>query len=416
MGNIVLLDDLTINKIAAGEVIERPLNVVKEVVENSIDAGATKIIVEIKKGGKQLIKVIDNGKGIPKDDMDIALERHATSKLRKIEDLEKIYTMGFRGEALASIVSVAKLTMISRTSNDDFGTKLVAEAGDILEREETGAQLGTTIMVENLFFNVPVRYKFLKQDATEFKYIKDWIQKAALSIPSISFKLINEGKVCFQSNGNGKIEDVIYSIYGKEIKENLVKVNFEEDDVKVTGVIGNTMVARDSRKDQILFLNKRNIKNQVLINSADQAFKGSTGIGKYGFFILNLEMPANFYDINAHPTKMEVRFEDESKIYKIFYHAIKNAILSKDFLGNTQNDENNDEYISNEFDFLTNHFGQEVEENNDRKIEDKQEIQTDSSNVENDKIEESVSKSENYFARRTINANESVNLLEQKNE
>mgnify|MGYP000053782742 CR=1 FL=1 len=190
MGNIVLLDDLTINKIAAGEVIERPLNVVKEVVENSIDAGATKIIVEIKKGGKQLIKVIDNGKGIPKDDMDIALERHATSKLRKIEDLEKIYTMGFRGEALASIVSVAKLTMISRTSNDDFGTKLVAEAGDILEREETGAQLGTTIMVENLFFNVPVRYKFLKQDATEFKYIKDWIQKAALSIPSISFKLI----------------------------------------------------------------------------------------------------------------------------------------------------------------------------------------------------------------------------------
>ena len=185
MGNIVLLDDLTINKIAAGEVIERPLNVVKEVVENSIDAGATKIIVEIKKGGKQLIKVIDNGKGIPKDDMDIALERHATSKLRKIEDLEKIYTMGFRGEALASIVSVAKLTMISRTSNDDFGTKLVAEAGDILEREETGAQLGTTIMVENLFFNVPVRYKFLKQDATEFKYIKDWIQKAALSIPCI---------------------------------------------------------------------------------------------------------------------------------------------------------------------------------------------------------------------------------------
>ena len=198
MGNIVLLDDLTINKIAAGEVIERPLNVVKEVVENSIDAGATKIIVEIKKGGKQLIKVIDNGKGIPKDDMDIALERHATSKLRKIEDLEKIYTMGFRGEALASIVSVAKLTMISRTSNDDFGTKLIAEAGDILEREETGAQLGTTIMVENLFFNVPVRYKFLKQDATEFKYIKDWIQKAALSIPSISFKLMKEKYVFSQ--------------------------------------------------------------------------------------------------------------------------------------------------------------------------------------------------------------------------
>lgn len=376
MGNIVLLDDLTINKIAAGEVIERPLNVVKEVVENSIDAGATKVIIEIKKGGKQLIKVIDNGKGIRKDDMEIALERHATSKLRRIEDLEKIYTMGFRGEALASIVSVSKLTMISKTNEDEFGTKLVAEAGDILEREDVGTQIGTTIMVENLFFNVPVRYKFLKQDATEFKYIKDWVQKVAFSNPNISFKLINEGKVVFHSNGNGNIEDVVYSIYGKELKENIVKVNFEEDNIKVTGVIGNTTIARDSRKDQIIFLNKRNIRNQVLTNSADQAFKGSTGIGKYGFFILNLDMPANYYDINVHPTKMEVRFEDENKVYKIFYHAIKNAILSKDFLGNTENENNNEDYISNEYEFLTNHF----------------------------------------FAKKAINANTSINVLEEKNE
>ena len=382
MGNIVLLDDLTINKIAAGEVIERPLNVVKEVVENSIDAGATKITIEIKRGGKQLIKVVDNGKGIQKDDMDIALERHATSKLRKIEDLENIYTMGFRGEALASISAVSKLTMISRTNKDDFGNKIIAEAGDIIQREETGSPIGTTIIVENLFFNVPVRYKFLKQDATEFKYIKDWVQKAVFSNPSISFKLINEDKVVFQSNGNGKIEDIIYSIYGKELKENIVKVDFEEEGIKVTGVIGNTRIARDSRKDQIIFLNKRNIRNQILTNSADQAFKGSIGIGKYGFFILNLEMPANFYDINVHPTKMEVRFVDEDKIYKIFYHAIKNAMLTKEFLGNTQV-EKNEEYVANEFKFLTNHFTKETNTNN-------------------------------YFSRLTVNANKSINILEEK--
>lgn len=382
MGNIVLLDDLTINKIAAGEVIERPLNVVKEVVENSIDAGATKITIEIKRGGKQLIKVVDNGKGIQKDDMDIALERHATSKLRKIEDLENIYTMGFRGEALASISAVSKLTMISRTNKDDFGNKIIAEAGDIIQREETGSPIGTTIIVENLFFNVPVRYKFLKQDATEFKYIKDWVQKAVFSNPSISFKLINEDKVVFQSNGNGKIEDIIYSIYGKELKENIVKVDFEEEGIKVTGVIGNTRIARDSRKDQIIFLNKRNIRNQILTNSADQAFKGSIGIGKYGFFILNLEMPANFYDINVHPTKMEVRFVDEDKIYKIFYHAIKNAMLTKEFLGNTQV-EKNEEYVKNEFEFLTNHFTKETNTNN-------------------------------YFSRLTVNANKSINILEEK--
>lgn len=384
MGNIVLLDDLTINKIAAGEVIERPLNVVKEVVENSIDAGATKITIEIKRGGKQLIKVVDNGKGIQKDDMDIALERHATSKLRKIEDLENIYTMGFRGEALASISAVSKLTMISRTNKDDFGNKIIAEAGDIIQREETGSPIGTTIIVENLFFNVPVRYKFLKQDATEFKYIKDWVQKAVFSNPSISFKLINEDKVVFQSNGNGKIEDIIYSIYGKELKENIVKVDFEEEGIKVTGVIGNTRIARDSRKDQIIFLNKRNIRNQILTNSADQAFKGSIGIGKYGFFILNLEMPANFYDINVHPTKMEVRFVDDDKIYKIFYHAIKNAMLTKEFLGNTQV-EKNEEYVANEFKFLTNHFTKETNTNN-------------------------------YFSRLTVNANKSINILEEKDD
>lgn len=358
MGNIVLLDDLTINKIAAGEVIERPANVVKELVENSIDAGADNIVIEVKNGGKTFIKITDNGKGIRQDDMAISLERHATSKIRKVEDLEKTYTMGFRGEALASISAISTLTMQSKTKDEFTGTKIVAKAGNIIESEECGMQVGTTILVENLFFNTPVRYKFLKQDATEFRYIKDWVQKVALANPNISFRLLNDGKNVFFSNGNGNILDIIYLMYGKEIKENLLEVNYESDNIKVTGVIGNTLISRDNRKEQIIFLNKRNIKNNVLINSADQAFKGAVGIGKYGFYILNLDMPANFYDVNVHPTKMEVRFKDEDKIYKVVYHAIKSTMLKFEFLGNNENEEHNEEYIENEYEFLTNEYSE----------------------------------------------------------
>lgn len=361
MGNIVLLDDLTINKIAAGEVIERPANVVKELVENSIDAGANKIIIEVKNGGKTFIKITDNGKGIGREDMAISLERHATSKIRKVEDLEKTYTMGFRGEALASISAISILTMQSKTKDEFTGTKLVAKAGNIIKAEECGMQVGTTISVENLFFNTPVRYKFLKQDTTEYRYIKDWVQKVALANPNISFRLLNDGKSVFFTNGNGNILDIIYLMYGKEIKENLLEVNYESDNIKVTGVIGNTMISRDNRKEQILFLNKRNIKNNVLINSADQAFKGGVGISKYGFYILNLDMPADFYDVNVHPTKMEVRFKDEDKIYKVLYHAIKSTMLKFEFLGNNENEEHNEEYIQNELDFLTNEFSEKTE-------------------------------------------------------
>ena len=339
MGNIVLLDDLTINKIAAGEVVERPANVVKELVENSIDAGAKHITIEIKNGGKTLIKIIDDGSGILPDDMIISLERHATSKIRRVEDLEKTYSMGFRGEALASISSISKLTMISKTKEADFGTKIVCEGGDIIEQEEIGCQTGTTMIVENLFFNTPVRFKFLKQDSTEAKYIRDFVQKVSLAHPDIIFEFIENGKRSFKSVGNGKIEDVVYLLYGKDIKDNIVKVDYEEDGIKVDGVIGNTFLAEKNRKNQIVFLNKRNIKNTVLTNSGDQAFKASIGIGKYGFFILNLSMKPDNYDINVHPTKMEVRFRDEGKIYSIFYHAIKSAMLNKDFLGNNEDTE-----------------------------------------------------------------------------
>ena len=373
MGNIVLLDDLTINKIAAGEVIERPANVIKELVENSIDAGATKIVVEVKNGGKTLVKIVDNGKGISVNDIPLSLERHATSKIRRIEDLEHTYSMGFRGEALASIASISELTMLTRTAEEN-GTKIIAEAGEIIKVDEIGLPVGTTIMVKKLFFNTPVRYKFLKNDATEFRYIKEWVQKTALVNSNIAFKLINDGKIVFQTNGNGNIRDIIYLLYGKEIEKNLLEVNYENEGIKVTGVIGNTTIARDNRKSQILYLNKRNIKNQILTNSADQAFKGATGIGKYGFFILNLEMPANYYDVNVHPTKMEVRFNDEDKLYKVFYHAIKSAMLNSEFLDNNEKEQKKENYIENELEFLTNKFQNEapaelINRENKREIE-----------------------------------------------
>ena len=366
MGNIVLLDDLTINKIAAGEVIERPANVVKELVENSIDAGSNKIVIEIKNGGKTFIKVTDNGKGILLDDIDISFERHATSKIRKIEDLETTYSMGFRGEALASIVAISKLTMISKTKDENTGIKVIAKAGDILEKEEVATQTGTSIIVEDLFFNTPVRYKFLKQDSTEFRYIKELIQKIAMANLNISFKLLNDGKTVFSSNGSGDIKDIVYILYGRECKDNIINVDYKECGIKVTGVIGNTLMARDNRKGQIIFLNKRNIKNAMITSSIDQAFKGGIGIGKHGFFILNLEMPADFYDINVHPTKMEVRFKEEDKIYKVVYHAVKNSMLNKDFLGNNEIVAKKESYIENEFEFLTNHFSKDENNESDK--------------------------------------------------
>ena len=289
--------------------------------------------------------------------MPLSLERHATSKIKSVEDLENTYTMGFRGEALASIASISNFTMISRTENEELGVKIVAEGGDIVFAEEVPANVGTTIIVENIFFNTPVRYKFLKNDGTEFRYIKEWIEKFAMSHLDVSVKLINDTKTVFTSNGRGNIYDMVYLLYGKDVKENIIKVDYEQEDIKITGVIGTSLIARDTRKDQIVFLNKRNIKNSVLTASSDQAFKGGgTGIGKHGFFILNLDMPASFYDINVHPTKMEVRFKDENKVFKVFYNAIKNAMLTKEFLGNTEVEEKKQAYVEKEYNFMTNHF------------------------------------------------------------
>ena len=327
MGNIVLLDDLTINKIAAGEVIERPASVVKELVENSIDAGATNINIEIKNGGISYIRITDNGKGIMPDDMEMAFERHATSKIRNASDLETVTSMGFRGEALASIAAISKVEMISKTGENEIGYKVNVQAGKIINKEETGCSKGTIITITDLFFNTPVRYKFLKKDFTEAGYIEDVITRIALIHPEIAIKLTSSGKTIIQTSGNGDIKSVVYGIYGKDVADNILEVNYQYEDIKVTGVIGKPVIARSNRGNQIFFVNKRYIKDKTLTSAAEQAFKGLLRIGKYGFLILNIEMSPSKVDVNVHPAKLEVRFQDENTIFKAVYHAIKETLL-----------------------------------------------------------------------------------------
>ena len=330
MGNIALLDDLTINKIAAGEVIERPASVVKELVENSIDAGATSITVEIKNGGISYIRITDNGKGFEKDDMQIAFERHATSKIRSADDLPKVCSMGFRGEALASIAAISRIELKSKTENSNIGNKIVLEGGKVLEFEEDGCPKGSTITIENLFYNTPVRYKFLKKDFTEAGYIEDAITRIALSYPEIAIKFINAGKIILQTSGNNDIKSVIYNIYGKEIAQNIIDVNYEYEDIKVTGVVGKSEIARSNRSNQLFFINKRYVKDKTLSAASEQAFKGNIPMGKFGFLILNLSMDTEKVDVNVHPAKLEVRFEEESKVFKAVYHAIKQTIIKNE--------------------------------------------------------------------------------------
>ncbi len=335
MGNIVLLDDLTINKIAAGEVIERPASVIKEMVENSIDAGATNITVEIKNGGISYIKVTDNGKGIAQDDLEIAFERHATSKIRSAEDLDSVTSMGFRGEALASIAAIANVEMISKTEEQEIGYRVVVEAGNVLEKEETGCRTGTTITVRNLFFNTPVRYKFLKKDYTESGYIEDVITRIALVNPNIAIQLINTGKTVIQTNGNGDLKSVIYSIYGKDVSNGIMEVSYQYEDIAISGVIGKPEIARSNRSNQLFFVNKRYIKDKTLTAATEQAYKGLIPIGKFGFVVLNLEMNPAKVDVNVHPAKLEVRFQEENKVFQSIYHAIKDTLLKGELVANT---------------------------------------------------------------------------------
>ena len=371
MGEIVLLDDLTINKIAAGEVIERPASVIKEMVENSIDAGAKNITVEIKNGGISLIRITDDGKGIAEDDMEIAFERHATSKIRNAEDLMKVKTMGFRGEALASIAAISKVEMLSRTENEEIGHKIIVEGGKTIEMSEAGSPVGTKITVENLFYNTPVRYKFLKKDYTEAGYIEDALKKIALYNKEVAFKLISNGKTILQTNGSGDLETAVYSVFGKEISSELVNVDYEHNGMRVSGVVGKPVIARANRQNQLFYVNGRCIKDKTLSAAAEQAFKGIVTVGRYGFLILNIEMDPELVDVNVHPAKLEVRFQNEQDVFKLVYHGIKSSLMSSEFGVEIPEDDNIEVNIPKDDD-----------ENKDKNVDEEDELNKEESKEE----------------------------------
>ena len=326
MGDIVLLDEQTINKIAAGEVVDRPASIVKELVENSIDAKATSITVEIRKGGISSIKIIDNGTGFKSDDVEMAFERHATSKIRKEEDLARITSMGFRGEALASVAAISKVLLISKNVNEPIGTRVRVEGGNILSKEEYATVTGTRIEISDVFYNVPARYKFLKKDYTEAGYIEDVITRIALSNPQISFRYINNGKTIIQTTGTGNLRDTIYDLFGKEIYDAVLPIDYEINDMKVIGMIGMPSISRSTRMHQFTFINNRYIKDKTISTAIDKACEQKFAINKHPFIVCNIFMNPATIDVNVHPAKLEVKFADESKVFDVVYHAIRSAL------------------------------------------------------------------------------------------
>ena len=375
MRTIQLLDDLTINQIAAGEVVEGPLSVVKELVENSIDANSTKIVVEIENGGKKLIKIIDNGKGFDYDDIDIAFERHATSKIRSTNDLKNVMTMGFRGEALASIASVSEVELITKTKDRDIGYSYMIKGGKKLrDIEEINSTQGTTIIIKDLFYNVPVRAKFLKSDNSEFQKIKKIFIRLALANLNISFKLIHNGKVVVNTVGDGNMQSACYSIFGKEVSQNLIEVDEQINDIKINGVIGNTRIEIGNRKSEIFFVNNRSIENEILFNGAEQAFKNSLKIGKFPFLVINITINPETIDTNIHPTKKEIKFQNEKDVFDAIYQAIKASILKEGFLGmdSSRNSETiADEYTKQQFEHLPQQSNKQYVTKNSIKNSDK---------------------------------------------
>ena len=358
MKTIVLLDDLTINQISAGEVIEGPVSVVKELVENSIDANSTRIEIEIKNGGKTFIRVSDNGKGIDYDDIDIAFERHATSKIRSSQDLSKVLTMGFRGEALASIASISEVTLSSKKESSNRGYTYTVKGNKKGIVEECQCQNGTNIIVRDLFFNVPVRYKFLKSDNSEFQKIKNLVTRLALSNLDISFRLINNAKLVLKTSGNSKMKDAVYELFGKDIANNLIEIDYTYQNMKLKGAIGNSRVELPYRKNEIFFVNNRFIENEILSNGVEQAFKGSLKIGKFPFAILNLEIIPQLVDMNIHPTKKEIKFQNEEEVFKIVYQAVKEALLKEEFLGEEErkSEEIIQEYVEKQESYLPENY------------------------------------------------------------
>ncbi len=329
MAKIHLLDNSLINKIAAGEVVERPASVVKELMENSVDAGASAVTVEIQNGGINLIKITDNGKGIPADETETAFLRHATSKLNTFEDLGNILTLGFRGEALSSIASVAQVEMLTKTADDETGTKICIEGGKITDKSPCALAGGTVFTVKNLFFNTPARRKFLKKPSTESGYVSEAVYRLAMGHPEVSVTFINNGSTVFRTNGNGDIKTAVLCLYGSEMAKSLIPVSLERDGYKIEGLIGKPEFNRGSRSYENFFIKGRYIKSNLVSRAVEDAYKGRLMVGKFPVFMLDLTVPPDTVDVNVHPTKLEARFQNENFIYDLLYSAVFNTLKTQ---------------------------------------------------------------------------------------
>lgn len=332
MANITILDQSTINKIAAGEVIERPAAIVKELIENAIDAGANGITTEIKDGGISFIRITDNGSGILKEEIPIAFLRHSTSKIKSVEDLLSVSSLGFRGEALSSIAAVSQLELVTKTHGELNGVRYVIEGGEEKNFEEIGCPDGTTFIIRNLFFNTPARRKFLKSPVTEAGYISDLIERLAVSHPNISFKFIVNNQIKLHTSGNNNLKDIIYNVYGRELSANILDVSGKTDHIIMRGFIGKPIVSRGNRNYMNYYINGRFIKSGIINKAIEEAYKPYTMTHRYPFTALHFSIDPDLIDVNVHPTKMEIRFKNGEEIYTLVFHTIKDILAGKDLI------------------------------------------------------------------------------------
>lgn len=330
MAQIRLLDAETINQIAAGEVIDRPSSVVKELLENALDAGATAITVEIREGGCKLIRVTDNGCGIHSDDLAIAFQRHTTSKIHCIEDLLTVSSLGFRGEALSSIAAVSRVELITKSSDSLIGSRYVIEGGKELENEEVGAPNGTTFIVRDIFFNTPVRRKFLKSPATEGNYINEIVQRIALSHPNVSFRFMQNGQNKFHTSGNHALRDIIYSVYGRDVAKEVLKVQYESELFSMHGYLGKPVIARSTRSYEIYFINGRYIKSSFISRAIEEGYRTCLMQHRFPFLVLHLDIEPELLDVNVHPSKMELRFRNAEAIFEQITRVIRETLFASD--------------------------------------------------------------------------------------
>ena len=332
MANIQVLDQITIDKIAAGEVIERPASIVKELVENAIDAGSTAVTVEIKEGGISFIRITDNGCGIPKEEVPLAFLRHSTSKIRSVEDLTTVATLGFRGEALSSIGAIAQVELITKQRDSVLGTRYQIEGGVEKSIEDAGARDGSTFLIRNIFYNTPARRKFLKTAMTEAGHVNELMIRLALSHPEVSFEFINNGQTKLHTSGNGKLKDTIYSLFGREIAMNLLPVEAEYAGLKVTGYVGKPLISRGNRNYENYFINGRYVKSNIIAKAIEDGYKEFIMQHKYPFTVLHFEVNGSDIDVNVHPTKMELRFSNQQQVYNFVFDAIKDAFALKELI------------------------------------------------------------------------------------